>query len=179
MSGFYNLINIKNMLIGEFSAKLQDKNRTSLPKKFRSETGDKLIISKGYEDCLLVIPFSKWDLMIKDITNKPFTIGSARDTARFILGSAQEVSLDDQGRFVIPQSLVHHAELNEDISFIGLINWVEIWNEARWKERENFLRTNSSNIADALNGINVSENPGSLNLDSVNLGSGNQGSGYK
>lgn len=144
------------MLIGEYTARLQEKNRTALPKKFRSETGDKLIITKGYEDCLIVIPYGRWGRVTKDITGRPFTNNAARDTVRFILGSALEVSLDDQGRFVISQSLIDHAELSNDIVFIGLLDWIEIWNLDKWREREKFLRENGSTIADKLAEIDVS-----------------------
>ena len=37
------------MLIGEYTSKLQEKNRVAMPKKFRSEIGEKIIITKGYE----------------------------------------------------------------------------------------------------------------------------------
>ena len=144
------------MLIGEYTAKLQEKNRTALPKKFRSETGDKLIITKGYEDCLIVIPYGRWERVARDIAGRPFTNNAARDTARFILGSALEVSLDDQGRFVISQSLIDHAELDSDIVFIGLLDWIEVWNLDRWREREKFLRENGATIADKLAEIDVS-----------------------
>ncbi len=139
------------MLIGEHITKLGEKNRVALPKKLRSEIGDKLIITKGYEDCLIVVSQSKWEVITKDLISKPFTSGSARDTSRFILGGAVDVELDDQGRFVIPQNLVSHADLDDSICFLGLINWVEIWSLGKWREREEYLKTNGSEIAEKLN----------------------------
>ncbi len=150
-----NLYN-KFMLIGEYTSKLQDKNRIAMPKKFRSEIGDKIIITKGYENCLIVVPENKWDLMVKDIVSRPFTITNARDTSRFILGSAAEAYLDDQGRFVIPQTLISHAELDGEVSFLGLVSWIEIWSSIKWKERESYLRDNGANIADELSKLDVS-----------------------
>ncbi len=144
------------MLIGEYTSKLQDKNRVAMPKKFRSEIGDKIIITKGYEDCLIVVPENRWELMIKDIANRPFTITSARDTSRFILGSASEVLLDDQGRFVIPQALISHAYLEGEVSFLGLVSWIEVWSSSKWREREAYLRDNGANIADELSRLDVS-----------------------
>ena len=95
-------------------------------------------------------------MIIKDITNRPFTITSARDTSRFILGSASEVILDDQGRFVIPQALISHAYLESEVSFLGLVSWIEVWSSSKWKERENYLRDNGANIADELSRLDVS-----------------------
>jgi MraZ protein len=144
------------MLIGEYTSKLQEKNRVAMPKKFRSEIGEKIIITKGYENCLILVPENRWELIIKDITNRPFTITSARDTSRFILGSASEVILDDQGRFVIPQALISHAYLESEVSFLGLVSWIEVWSSSKWKERENYLRDNGANIADELSRLDVS-----------------------
>jgi MraZ protein len=144
------------MLIGEYTSKLQDKNRVSMPKKFRSEIGEKIIITKGYEECLIVVPFDKWEEMIKGIVSRPFTMTNVRDTSRFILGSAVEVLLDDQGRFVINPTLAEHAGLNSDVSFLGLVNWIEVWDTSRWKEREKYLRDSGSSIADELSKLDVS-----------------------
>ncbi len=144
------------MILGEYTSKLQEKNRVVMPKKFRSEIGDNIIITKGYEECLIVVPLDKWDLMIKDIISKPFTVSSVRDTSRFILGSANDINLDEQGRFVIGSSLIEHANLSGEIIFLGLMNFIEVWDFSKWKEREKYLRDSGANIANELSSLDVS-----------------------
>ena len=144
------------MILGEYTSKLQEKNRVVMPKKFRSEIGDNIIITKGYEECLIVVPLDKWDLMIKDIISKPFTVSSVRDTSRFILWSANDINLDEQGRFVIGSSLIEHANLSGEIIFLGLMNFIEVWDFSKWKEREKYLRDSGANIANELSSLDVS-----------------------
>ncbi len=42
---------------------------------------------------------------------------------------------------MIPQSLFEHAQLSNEIVFIGLINWIEIWDKSRWEKRVEYLKT--------------------------------------
>src|SRR3989339_285846 len=93
------------MLIGEFRNKLADGFRVAFPKKFRSEMGEKLILAQGYEGCLIAVSPQSWDQLVLDAASGPFVSQSVRDTTRFILGSAAEVELDEQGRFVVPENL--------------------------------------------------------------------------
>ena len=53
------------MLIGEYRAKLGLKNRTALPKALRKELGEELIITRGYEGCLIIVDKAKWSKLIK------------------------------------------------------------------------------------------------------------------
>ena len=44
------------------------------------------------------------------------------------------------------------AELceKEDIVFIGLVNWVEIWEKSKWEERLQYLKQHGEDIAQEL-----------------------------
>jgi len=141
------------MIIGNFSAKLDiKKGRTALPKKFRQLLGKKVVVTAGYENTLMIVSFLSWDKVVGNIVNKPFISGAARETDRFLLGSAFEVELDGQGRFIIPQNLRSYARLSEDIVFVGVGNRVEIWDQSSWKKHQDFLDENIEKIADRLDG---------------------------
>jgi MraZ protein len=88
-----------------------------------------------------------WEKIAKDVINGSFINKNIRDTSRFLIGSATEISLDKLGRFVIPQSLFEHAQLSNEIVFIGLINWIEIWDKSRWEKRVEYLKTHGEEIA--------------------------------
>ncbi|MFC1711459.1 division/cell wall cluster transcriptional repressor MraZ [Patescibacteria group bacterium] len=140
------------MLIGNFLAKLDKvKGRTALPKTFRSILGSKIIITAGYEKSLMIIGKDSWNKVVGNIINKPFISGPARETDRFLLGSAFEVVLDTQGRFIIPQSLRSHAKLAEEIIFVGVGNRVEVWGLKAWEEYQTYLDKNIERIAQQLN----------------------------
>jgi MraZ protein len=140
------------MLIGNFSTKLDlEKGRTALPKKFRQLLGKKVIVSAGYENTLMVVSKDSWEKVAGGIVNRPFISGAARETDRFLLGSAFELELDSQGRFIIPQSLRSYAGLAQDIVFVGMGNRIEIWNQPAWVKHQQYLDENIEKIAQKLN----------------------------
>ena len=138
------------MLIGEYHGKLSNKKRTSLPKKFRNELGENIILTRGYEDALILVNQDMWQKIAQDVINGSFINKNIRDTSRFLVGSATEVQTDKQGRFIIPQALFDHAQLKEDIVFIGLVNWIEIWEKSKWEERLQYLKQHGEDIAQEL-----------------------------
>ena len=138
------------MIIGEFNQKLGDKNRIAFPKKFREELGNKLIITKGYEGCLVVMSPAQWEEMISGAVSGPFVSGLIRDTTRFLLGSASEIELDSQGRFIIPSYLSEYASLKTEGIFLGLGKWVELWDKNLWNEKIKEIESHSSEVGDRL-----------------------------
>ena len=138
------------MLIGEFEAKLTDKNRIAIPKKIRDEFKDDLILSRGYEGCLILLDKSRW-LDLEKLIDKGTVLSiSIRDTKRFIMGGAYELELDAQGRFVLPLNLKNYAQINTEMIFIGIKDWVEIWSLDNWIKKLDQLTKNASDVAEKI-----------------------------
>lgn len=125
------------MLIGQYKSKLTDKDRISVPKKIRLELGEKLIIARWYESCLVLVSQEGWDKLTKRIMGKlDLVVLPVRDIDRFILGAAYEVELDKQGRFIVPDILKQFASITDEVTFVGLGDRVEIWATSVWQEFE-------------------------------------------
>jgi len=139
------------MLIGEYTVKLGDKKRLAIPKKFREEQGTKLIITKGYENSLVIVNQIQWGQIAGEVTNGSFISKDIRETTRFLVGSANELEFDEQGRFVVPTSLLEYAGLGSEVVFVGLINWVEVWDKKKWEEKNQYLLKHNEEIAERLN----------------------------
>ena len=135
------------LLIGEYQAKLTEKNRIALPKKFREIIGSKLIITNGYEGCLIVVSEQQFEEITSDITVGKFVNNDVRDTTRFLLGGACEVDLDSQGRFVLPSNLLDYSGINNDVCFLGLKRWVELWSKDKWIKRKEEISNSATEIA--------------------------------
>jgi len=146
------------MLIGEYTSKVGEKKRVSLPSKFKEELGNNLILTRGYEDALIIVNKKLWETIASEVINGSFTDKNIRDTSRFLVGGAKEIDLDSQGRFVIPQSLFTHADLRDEIVFVGLVNWVEVWDKEKWKKRMEYLKKNSDQIAQEISKMNKTKN---------------------
>ena len=135
------------MLIGHYTVKLTDKNRVALPARYREEIGESAIIAKWYEGCLVIVSKDKWDEIIVRLTGRAKILSEpVRDIDRFILGSAFEVRLDAQGRFVMPKVLGDYAKLKKDIVFVGLGNRIEVWDKEIWQKQEKYVQDNASEL---------------------------------
>src|SRR3989344_4239659 len=116
------------MIIGQYSSKLTEGNRISIPKKYRDELGEEIIIAKWYEGSLILVSKQYWKDLIERLTGKSRIIAApVRDIDRFIYGSAFELEFDGQGRFVLPEMLKEYAKINSEVVFAGLGDRVEIW----------------------------------------------------
>jgi MraZ protein len=73
-----------------------------------------------------------------------------RETQRFLLGGASSVELDDKGRFVLPAYLREFAKVKDNVVFIGLSRYVEIWDKDRWLEYRKTLEKNIDTISERL-----------------------------
>lgn len=139
------------MLIGQYESIIGDKNRTSVPRKFRNELGDSLIIARWYENCLVVVSAGSWSSLVGRLTGASRMVTqSVRDTDRFILGSAYEITPDSQGRIVLPANLVEFAKLKSDIVFLGLGDRVEVWDKTEWKKRQDYIAANADGLIEKL-----------------------------
>ncbi len=139
------------MIIGEYRSKITEKKRVSLPKKFRNELGEDLILTRGYEDSLIIVNKGMWEKIAGEVMNGSFINRNIRDTSRFLVGGAKEITLDSQGRFLIPDALFEHADLKTDVVFIGLVNWIEVWDKQKWEERIVYLQDHGEEIAQEIN----------------------------
>ncbi|OGC45404.1 division/cell wall cluster transcriptional repressor MraZ [candidate division WS6 bacterium RIFOXYB1_FULL_33_14] len=146
------------MIIGEYKSKVGDKKRVSLPKKFRDELGEEIILTRGYEDTLILVNKGMWEKIAKEVIDGSFINKNIRDTSRFLIGGATQLSIDMQGRFIIPDSLFEHAGLTDEIVFIGLINWIEVWDKEKWDKRVEYLKQHGDEIAQEINKMNEKTN---------------------
>ena len=140
----------QQMLLGQYDGKIDIKGRTAFPKKFREVLGEKLIVTLGYENSLIVVSEENWKALLEGTEGKPFIQSETRQTQRFLLGGASSVELDDKGRFVLPAYLREFAKVKDDVVFIGLSRYVEIWDRERWLEYRKTLEKDIDTISQRL-----------------------------
>jgi MraZ protein len=138
------------MLIGQHEGKIDDKNRIAFPKKFREILGDKLIITFGYENSLIIVSEKNWKALLEGTEGKPFIQSEARETQRFLLGGASNVELDSKGRFVLPAYLRGFGKVKNEVVFLGLSRYVELWDKEIWEEYRVNLEKNIDRISQRL-----------------------------
>lgn len=138
------------MLIGQFEGKIDKKGRSAMPKKFREILGDKIIVTLGYENSLIIVSEENWKQLLEGTEGKPFIQSETRETQRFLLGGASSVELDSKGRLIIPSYLREFAKIENEIVFLGLSRYVEVWDKKRWEEYRGNLEKNIDRISQRL-----------------------------
>lgn len=141
------------MLIGEYKHTLDEKNRISIPSKFRAVLGKKIVITKGLDNCLSLYSLKDWNKIAEQLGQLSFTQSDARNFNRFLLASAHEVSIDSVGRVLIPDTLCTFAKINSKVVFAGMYNRVEIWDEDTWATFNEQVSKNADTIAEKLGQI--------------------------
>ena len=60
------------------------------------------------------------------------------------------MELDKQGRILIPANLREYADLEKEVTIIGVGNRIEIWNRERWDERNRETAARFDEIGEGL-----------------------------
>jgi MraZ protein len=138
------------MLTGQYDGKIDNKGRTAFPKKFRQILGGRLIVTYGFENSLIVVSEENWKALLEGTEGRPFTEPETRQTQRYLLGGASDIELDGKGRFILPAYLREFAKIKENVVFVGLFRYVEIWSKEVWSQYNKFLKKNISDISQRL-----------------------------
>lgn len=147
------ILQFENMLLGQFDGTVGAKHRTAFPKTFRDVLGDKLIITRGFEGSLIIVSEELWKSLLEGTEGMPFTVQGTRDTQRFLLGNAAFVRLDEKGRFILPEHLKRYGEIIENVVYIGISRYVEMWAQEKWEAYNQNLSQNIATIAEKLTKI--------------------------
>lgn len=139
------------MILGNYLSQLSSGKRLAVPKKFRSQIGEKCIVAKWYDKCLVLLSEEAWTELLQRLTvSESIPTAAVRDTMRFVMGSAYEVSFDSQGRFVLPDSLMEYAGITKETMFLGLGTRIEIWDKALWEEKEKNISNEAGNLLETI-----------------------------
>ena len=143
------------MLIGEYTHTLDDKNRMSLPVKFRKEMGKSVVVAPGLDNCLSLFTVKEWQKISKKLSDSSMLASDNRSFSRFMFGQAVVVDVDANGRILIPENLKIRSSLTSKVMVIGVQNRVEIWNEKAWGEYKSKVEGQADALADKLGQIGV------------------------
>jgi MraZ protein len=144
----------KYMLIGEYIHTIDEKNRVSMPSKFRKELGKKIIITPGLGQCLFIFTMKEWEKVSKRLSSSDsdlsFLKADQRSFNRYMFGRAAEVEFDSIGRILIPDFLKDRIGLKNSAAIIGVKDRVEIWNEKVWSENQEAVEKQAEQLAEKL-----------------------------
>ncbi|WP_232698429.1 division/cell wall cluster transcriptional repressor MraZ [Brevibacillus daliensis] len=143
------------MFMGEYQHNIDDKNRLTIPAKFRDSLGLSFVVTRGLDRCLFVYPMDEWKALTEKLASLPFTKADARAFTRFFFSGAAECEWDKQGRVNIPPHLREHGRLSKECVVIGVQNRVEIWSKSEWDAYSEAQEDSFGEIAEKLVDFNL------------------------
>ncbi|HET6696880.1 MAG TPA: division/cell wall cluster transcriptional repressor MraZ [Gaiellaceae bacterium] len=122
------------MLLGEYEHTIDDKNRLTLPARFRQSFAAGVVVARGIDQCLDVYTREGWEAtMASRLAGlDPFTREN-RQLRRALFSSGSEADVDKQGRVTIPAGLLGKASLARDVVVVGVGDHLEVWDRKAWK----------------------------------------------
>ena len=139
------------MLLGAYEHTIDDKNRLTLPAKFRQAFADGVVVTRGLDGCLFAFRRADWDRLVESrlAALDPLSEEGRRLT-RFFFSGASEAELDKQGRLMLPAALIGHAKLGRDVVVAGVHDHLEIWDRAAWREQLQTVEGSAEHVAERL-----------------------------
>jgi MraZ protein len=122
------------MFMGEYNHSIDAKGRLIVPAKFREVLGEQFVVTKGLDGCLFAFAEEDWKKLEEKLRALPLSDKAARKFSRFFLAGAAQVETDKQGRILIPGGLRTFAQLEKEVTLVGVGNRVEVWNTTKWEE---------------------------------------------
>ena len=117
---------------GQFTFSIDSKNRINIPaplrKQFSSKDKKTFVVTRGIDPCTWIYPINEWNFIQNELKQLSSLSKTNRTFLRNHLRHANILSFDSQGRFVLPQSLIDHSSIKKDVTIIGVLNKIEIWN---------------------------------------------------
>jgi MraZ protein len=138
---------------GATALTLDAKGRLAIPARHREllngEVQAKLVLTVHPHGCLLLYPTQIWE-PIRERTLKlsDLNLRKAR-WKRLLIGMAEEVIPDAQGRILIAQSLRDFAGIEKQATMAGQGHHFEIWAEAAWKRQLDETRSEIEQSAES------------------------------
>jgi len=138
------------MLLGEHDHSLDDKNRLTLPAKFRDVLGDGVVVSRGMDGCLYAHAADEWERLADRIRALDPLSKESRMMQRYFFSGGVRADLDKQGRMVLPVGLLEKAGISREVTVAGVYDHIEIWDRAKWREHLHEVEGSAEDVAERL-----------------------------
>jgi len=131
----------KNMrFLGNIEAKVDAKGRAFLPSVFRkvlqAAGEERLVLRKDvFQPCLVLYPESVWNQQMDEMRSRLNRWNKQHQLVfRQFVSAVELLTLDGNGRFLIPKRYQRMADIEQDVKFVGLGDTIEIWSSQKAEE---------------------------------------------
>ena len=143
------------VFLGEFQHTVDQKGRLAIPAKFREELADGAVVTRGLDKCLVIYPGSEWASLAERVSRLPQTQPNVRTLSRLLFSGAVDLSLDSQGRTILPQYLRTYAGIAANVAVIGLYQRIEVWGLEEWNAVKATTEAAGGSLAEQLADLGI------------------------
>jgi len=128
--------------LGNIEAKTDAKGRAFLPAAFRkvlqTEGEERLVLRKDvFQPCLVLYPESVWNGQMDQMRARLNRWNRQHQQVfRQFVSEVELLTLDGNGRFLIPKRYQRMADIEQDIKFVGMGDTIEIWSSKKADEQQ-------------------------------------------
>jgi len=129
-------------LLGEYDCKLDAKGSMMFPKGLKVQMDEVLhegfVINRDiFSQALVIYPWSVWQELSAQVNKlNKFKKKNVLFIRKFNSG-ATRVSLDGQGRILLPSGLAEYAGLDKDVQLNALKDRIELWSKSNYEQMLN------------------------------------------
>lgn len=126
--------------LGNIEAKLDAKGRAFLPASFRkvlSASGEESLVLRRdiFESCLVIYPQSVWNTEMDTLRLRLNRFNRKEQMVfRQFVSGVVDLSIDGNGRILIPRNFLEQVGIGQNIRFIGMGDTIEVWPNDDQKE---------------------------------------------
>jgi len=119
---------------GKYSYTLDSANRLILPSRFREQLGSEIVMYKSGDKCLFVYDNAGFEKIVAQIKSNSRT-DYGRESQRLFFSDVAAVTVDRNGRLVVPADCIAHASLKDEVIILGMYDRIEIWDKNTYLNR--------------------------------------------
>ena len=117
------------MLVGEYNYAIDAKGRLNFPARFREEMGERFVVTRWLDGCLVAFSQSEFEQLAATFAAKGMT--KSRDIQRFLFSAAEEVTI------------------------IGNRNHAEIWDTRSWRAYNEQITMDTQKLAATMEELDI------------------------
>ncbi|MEO0073978.1 MAG: division/cell wall cluster transcriptional repressor MraZ [candidate division WOR-3 bacterium] len=122
---------------GNFVHSVDTKGRVAVPVGYRKKLApdeDTFVLVPGRDQAIEVRLVRDWEEYERQILeNQPEYAPETLRSKRYLYSRSAEVSLDSQGRLLLPRHLLEEAEITTEAVIAGMGSFFELWNPERYR----------------------------------------------
>ncbi|MCS6804203.1 MAG: division/cell wall cluster transcriptional repressor MraZ [Acidobacteriota bacterium] len=127
------------MLRGHYKASIDDKGRLKIPAAFRNiiqeKYGTEFFVTSITGESALIYPLPEWEKIEARLAEPPIMDPAKLKFMDRTSYYGQQASMDPQGRILIHPLLREKAQLAGEVSVLGYLHHLDVWNTEIFERR--------------------------------------------